>query len=63
MPRPKSANPPVDIHLRIPPEVYVPAAAILYSPLEQRVPYGAMNRLVITLLKDWLQKQSTNPAN
>lgn len=63
MPRPPKPNPPIEVHVRLPQEVYAPAAAILYSPLEQRIPYGAWNGLVTRLIQDWLQKQQTGAAS
>lgn len=54
MPRPKSANPPVEIHVSLPGHLVRRMDGFLFSDLEQRVPYGARADLIASLIKNYL---------
>lgn len=56
MPRPKNPIRSVPHHLHIPEDVYGEVSAILFSPLEGKVPHGAMGKLVTDLLRDFLKR-------
>lgn len=43
MARPKSPNPKIDVHLKVPPELYGRIQALLFSQTEGRVPVGAIS--------------------
>jgi hypothetical protein len=54
MPRPKNPFPGIRSQILIPEDVRARLSLALYSPAEQRVPYGAYSSLVTQLLRDWL---------
>lgn len=56
MPRPPAAVKPIVKELRLPPDIVARTDLILYSHLENRVPYGAWAKLLTQLLEEWLQK-------
>lgn len=54
MPRPKKAIPNVTKELSLPPDLVAKVDLALYSALEDRVPHGAWQKLLVTLLTNWL---------
>ena len=65
MPRSKSPFPGVRSQLLIPEDIRARLSLALYSPAEQRVPYGAYSSLVTQLLRGWLDERDLirNPIN
>lgn len=55
MPRPKNPFPGIRSQILIPEDVRARLSLALYSPAEQRVPYGAYSALVTQLLREWLE--------
>lgn len=64
MPRPRNPFPGVQTQVLIPEDVRARLSLALYSPAEQRVPYGAYSKLITQLLRDWLaaRDQAINAA-
>lgn len=54
MPRPKRAIPFVTKEISLPPELVARVDLELYSKLEDRVPQGAWQSLLVKLLNQWL---------
>jgi hypothetical protein len=55
--RPKNLDKSIPIEIPIPESVYSRVQLELFSPLENRVPYGAMGKLITKLLSDWLKNE------
>lgn len=55
MPRPKHTIRPAELKVSIPSDVFTQVGIELYSPLKERIPYGAWSELVTTLLNRWLR--------
>ena len=56
MPRPTLVDRPMQKCLQLPTSTVVNVELQLYSPLDGRVPQGALNNLVNRLLLDWLAR-------
>jgi hypothetical protein len=56
MPRPTLIDRPMQKCLQLPTSTVVNVELQLYSPLDGRVPQGALNNLVNRLLLDWLSR-------
>lgn len=59
MPRPKRAVPNVTKELSLPPDLVARVDLELYSELEDRVPHGAWQQLLIVLLTNWLATRAS----
>lgn len=57
MPRPKKTERTVDKHIYLPETTAAKVDALLFSEIEQRVPYGRFNELVARLLEEWVRSQ------
>lgn len=62
MPRPVLVDRPMQKCLQLPTSTVVNVELHLYSPLDGRVPQGAFNALVNSLLVEWLAKQPKSEA-
>lgn len=56
MPRQAAITPNVLIHPSIPADLHAKLTLHLWSPLEGRIPKGAMQALITTLLTEYLNK-------
>ena len=56
MARPKKVQRPVEISISIPEDLNVRMRLELFSEVENRVPHGAISRLVETLLREHFNK-------
>lgn len=54
MPRPPNAIPPREIHVNMPENIAARLDRLLWSELENRVPYGARSGLINTLVENYL---------
>lgn len=65
MPRGKVPKtiPSVERKLQIPAPLDAELQLLLYSEVEQRVPYGALSKLVIPLLEEFLRKYKEAKKN
>ena len=52
MPRPKSITPSANVRLYLPKDLMTRVDLLLFSTVENRVPYGAYTRFFSTLLRD-----------
>lgn len=63
MPRPRLADRPIRLEIKIPESLHARIQLALYSPAEQRVPHGAWSALIKTLLtKAFNQRETGNGA-
>ena len=53
---------PIRMEVQIPEDLHSEVTLLLWSDLEQRVPFGAYSALVIGLLREWKDKQNANAA-
>ena len=63
MPKPERPTGTISLHTTLPGDIVARVQARLYSPLEGRVPHGAMARLLTQLLQDWLVRQDDHARN
>ncbi len=57
MPRQKKIDRPREMKLYLPDSVRTMVDQELFSEIEQRVPFGAMNNLGVQLFTDWLRNR------
>ena len=56
MARPKKVNRPVEISISIPEDLNLQMRLELFSEVEDRIPHGAISRLVETLLREYFAR-------
>lgn len=62
MPKPKSAIPTEEIHLRIPLDVYAALQSFLFSPAEGRVPLGAYQSFFSARIREFFSLRQLDLA-
>lgn len=62
MSRPKSAIPSVLLNVALPQDVHTQLSLFLYSDLEQRVPFGAYQRFLSSLIRGFFADTSLDLA-
>lgn len=62
MGRPKNIIPTIQLNVMIPQDLVMQMNLELYSELEQRVPFGAQQRLLTALLRAYFSEQSLDLA-
>lgn len=60
MPRPKKSIPSISKNIMLPIDVVARVELQLYSPAEERVPFGAWQNLLVLLLLAWLAEREGN---
>lgn len=53
MPRSPNPVPSVILKIRLPEDVHAQAHLLLYSPLEQKIPYAAWSNFIVARLREW----------